>query len=155
LRAIGRAGVTARTGQPADHGRDDGNLSRLAGENRAGSRACAARARVAVADSQASNRLARDSGGASRSARIVSRPDSDKVRRVIVIGGGLAGMACAVALESVGIRVTLLEARKSLGGRAGSFEDPQTGEQLDNCQHVLLGCCTNLIDFYHRISDSV
>lgn len=60
-------------------------------------------------------------------------------------------MAAAVAVESAGLQVTLLESRKSLGGRAGSFEDPQTGEQLDNCQHVLLGCCTNLIDFYRRI----
>ena len=72
-------------------------------------------------------------------------------KNVIVIGGGLAGMACAVALQSVGADVTLIEARKTLGGRAGSFEDPQTGEQLDNCQHVLLGCCRNLIDFYRRI----
>ncbi len=70
---------------------------------------------------------------------------------MIIVGGGLAGMACAVALDSAGINVTLLESRKTLGGRAGSFEDPQTGEQLDNCQHVLLGCCTNLIDFYRRI----
>ena len=60
-------------------------------------------------------------------------------------------MAAAVALESAGVGVTLLEARRSLGGRAGSFEDPQTGEELDNCQHVLLGCCTNLIDFYRRL----
>src|SRR5437870_4771607 len=72
-------------------------------------------------------------------------------RRVSVVGGGLAGMASAVALESAGINVTLLEARRILGGRAGSFEDPQTGELLDNCQHALLGCCTNLIDFYKRI----
>ena len=71
--------------------------------------------------------------------------------RVVVVGGGLAGMATAVALESAGATVTLLEARRSLGGRAGSYEDPQTGEQLDNCQHVLLGCCTNLLDFYRRI----
>jgi zeta-carotene desaturase len=71
--------------------------------------------------------------------------------RVVIIGGGLAGMAAAIALDSAGCQVTLLEARKTLGGRAGSFEDPQTGEQLDNCQHVLLGCCTNLIDFYRRI----
>jgi squalene-associated FAD-dependent desaturase len=70
---------------------------------------------------------------------------------VIIIGGGLAGMAAAVALESAGVGVTLLESRRSLGGRAGSFEDPQTGEQLDNCQHVLLGCCTNLLDFYDRL----
>jgi len=70
---------------------------------------------------------------------------------IVVVGGGLAGMAAAVALESQGQNVTLLESRKTLGGRAGSFEDPQTGEILDNCQHVLLGCCVNLIDFYHRI----
>jgi zeta-carotene desaturase len=60
-------------------------------------------------------------------------------------------MSAAVALESAGLSVTLIEARKTLGGRAGSFEDPKTGETLDNCQHVLLGCCTNLIDFYRRI----
>jgi zeta-carotene desaturase len=60
-------------------------------------------------------------------------------------------MAAAVALQSAGKNVTLIESRKTLGGRAGSFEDPQTGEILDNCQHVLLGCCTNLIDFYNRI----
>ncbi len=71
--------------------------------------------------------------------------------RVVIVGGGLAGMAAAVALESAGVGVTLLEARRALGGRATSFEDPQTGEVLDNCQHVLLGCCTNLIDFYRRL----
>jgi len=71
--------------------------------------------------------------------------------RVIVVGGGLAGMACAVALESSGADVTLIESRRALGGRASSFEDPQTGEELDNCQHVLLGCCTNLLDFYDRL----
>jgi len=72
-------------------------------------------------------------------------------KRVVVVGGGLAGMAAAVTLESQGQNVTLIEARKTLGGRAGSYEDPQTGEILDNCQHVLLGCCVNLIDFYRRI----
>jgi zeta-carotene desaturase len=60
-------------------------------------------------------------------------------------------MAAAVALESAGHTVTLIESRKTLGGRAGSYEDPQTGEILDNCQHVLLGCCVNLLDFYRRI----
>jgi zeta-carotene desaturase len=72
----------------------------------------------------------------------------------VIVGGGLAGMAAAVVLESAGVSVTLIEARKTLGGRAGSFEDPQTGQVLDNCQHVLLGCCTNLIDFYKRIGSA-
>jgi zeta-carotene desaturase len=78
-------------------------------------------------------------------------PNTGTPPRVLVIGGGLGGMAAAVALAGAGCRVALLEARRTLGGRAGSFEDPQTGETLDNCQHVLLGCCTNLVDFYHRI----
>ncbi len=81
-------------------------------------------------------------------------PGSAGTPRVIVVGGGLAGMAAAVALEAAGVDVMLLEATRHLGGRAGSFEDPKSGEELDNCQHVLLGCCTNLIDFYRRLGVS-
>jgi zeta-carotene desaturase len=47
--------------------------------------------------------------------------------------------------------VTLFERRPYLGGRASSFQHPGTGEVVDNCQHVLLGCCTNLIQFYERV----
>jgi uncharacterized protein with NAD-binding domain and iron-sulfur cluster len=68
---------------------------------------------------------------------------------VVVIGGGLAGMAATVALESAGIPVTLLESRRLLGGRASSFADSHTHQLLDTGQHVLLSCCTNLRDFYH------
>lgn len=70
---------------------------------------------------------------------------------VTIIGGGLAGIAAAVALDAAGHHVTLLEARHALGGRATSFSDPDTDELLDNCQHVLLGCCTNLLDLYQRL----
>lgn len=70
---------------------------------------------------------------------------------VAVVGGGLAGLAAGCALAGAGFRVTLLERRPYLGGRASSYEHPGTGEVVDNCQHVLLGCCTNLVDFYRRI----
>ena len=63
-------------------------------------------------------------------------------------------MSTAVALHDAGLRVTLLESAQRLGGRASSFEDTETGESLDNCQHVLLGCCTNLLDFYGRVGAS-
>ena len=70
---------------------------------------------------------------------------------VAVIGGGLSGLAAACALSGAGFGVTLFERKPFLGGRASSYEHPGTGEVVDNCQHVLLGCCTNLIDFYRRI----
>jgi zeta-carotene desaturase len=88
---------------------------------------------------------------AQNSSTRVSPHSGERPTRVVVIGGGLGGMSAAVALADAGLAVTLLEARRTLGGRAGSFDDPQTGETLDNCQHVLLGCCTNLVDFYRRI----
>jgi squalene-associated FAD-dependent desaturase len=71
--------------------------------------------------------------------------------RVAVIGGGLAGLAAGCALADLGYYVELFERRPYLGGRAASYELPGTGEVVDNCQHVLLGCCTNLIDFYRRL----
>jgi squalene-associated FAD-dependent desaturase len=69
---------------------------------------------------------------------------------VAIAGGGLAGLAAACALAEAGFRVTLFERRPYLGGRASSYQHPGTGEIVDNCQHVLLGCCTNLLDFYRR-----
>src|SRR5580704_18323429 len=71
-------------------------------------------------------------------------------KSVIVIGGGLAGLSSAVALAESGFRVRLLERRPFLGGRASSYVLPG-GEHVDNCQHVTLGCCTNLDDFYRRV----
>ena len=71
--------------------------------------------------------------------------------RVAVVGGGLSGLAAGCALADVGFPVSLFERRPYLGGRASSYEHPGTGEVVDNCQHVLLGCCTNLVDFYHRL----
>jgi len=72
-------------------------------------------------------------------------------RRVVIVGGGIAGLAAAVRIAEAGHTPIVLETRKKLGGRATSFVDPRTGDVLDNCQHVLMGCCTNLIDFYERL----
>ena len=71
-----------------------------------------------------------------------------------IVGGGLAGLAAGCALADAGLRVTLFERRPYVGGRASSYEHPGTGEVVDNCQHVLLGCCTNLIHFYERLGVS-
>ena len=93
---------------------------------------------------------------------------------VVIVGGGLAGLAAAAALGAAGFRVDLHERRPFLGGRASSAEFAVRNAQcgvgpsdsalraphsaldtphfaLDNCQHVLLGCCTNLLDLYERL----
>ncbi len=75
--------------------------------------------------------------------------NSDKT--VTVIGGGVAGMSAACALAEAGLRVRLVERRSYLGGRASSYLHPGVNEVIDNCQHVLFGCCTNLVGFYTRI----
>jgi zeta-carotene desaturase len=77
------------------------------------------------------------------------RPTSD--RTVTIVGSGVAGLSAASALAEAGLRVELLERRSYLGGRASSHLHPGIGEVIDNCQHVLFGCCTNLIGFYRRI----
>ena len=61
-------------------------------------------------------------------------------RRVVVIGGGLAGIAAALDCADAGAEVTLVEVRRRLGGAAYSFE--RDGMRLDNGQHVFLRCCS-------------
>lgn len=70
---------------------------------------------------------------------------------VLVLGGGLAGMAAAAALASSGHEITVLEARPFPGGRATSWTLPSGDDPIDNCQHILLRCCVNLLDFYQRL----
>ncbi|MFN7997291.1 MAG: hydroxysqualene dehydroxylase HpnE [Bryobacteraceae bacterium] len=74
--------------------------------------------------------------------------------KAIVIGGGLAGLSAAAALGSTGFRVEVFESRAFLGGRATSFPlspSEESSDLIDNCQHVLLRCCVNLLDFYSRL----
>ena len=78
-------------------------------------------------------------------------PQQGAAQTVAIVGGGVAGMSAACALAEAGLRVRLIERRGYLGGRASSYLHPGVGEVIDNCQHVLFGCCTNLLGFYRRI----
>lgn len=72
-------------------------------------------------------------------------------KTVAILGGGVAGMSAAVALAEAGYCVRIFERRSYLGGRASSYLHPGVNETIDNCQHALFGCCTNLLGFYQRI----
>ena len=74
-----------------------------------------------------------------------ARPPGTDRPTVTVVGGGLAGLSAAAALAPRGFDVTVLESRPRLGGRASSFLDKTTGQRVDNCQHVAMGCCTNFL----------
>jgi squalene-associated FAD-dependent desaturase len=70
---------------------------------------------------------------------------------VVIIGGGLSGLAAGVALADAGMEVRLLERRGHLGGRAYSFLDPSTGCVVDNGQHLFMGCYRETISFLGKI----
>lgn len=85
-------------------------------------------------------------------------PGYAQTRRVAIVGGGLAGMAAAAALglanqqthqdsthTSPRLVIDLYEAKRRTGGRAGSFVDGVSQQEIDYCQHVGMGCCTNLL----------
>ncbi len=69
--------------------------------------------------------------------------------RIVVVGGGLAGIAAALDCAGAGASVTLLESRGRLGGRAYSFT--RDGLDADNGQHVFLRCCTEYRALLQRI----
>jgi squalene-associated FAD-dependent desaturase len=71
--------------------------------------------------------------------------------RVVIIGGGFAGLTAGVRLSERGWKVTVLERRGHLGGRAYSFIDQKTGDVVDNGQHLFMGCYQHTIDFLRTI----
>lgn len=73
------------------------------------------------------------------------------MRRVVLIGGGFAGLAAGVELAARGLQPIVLEARPHLGGRAYSFTDAATGWPVDNGQHAMMGCYAHTLSFLERI----
>ena len=70
---------------------------------------------------------------------------------VLIVGAGFAGLSAAVRAARHGARVMVLEAKARLGGRATAFVERETGELVDNGQHVLLGCYTETFAFLREI----
>ena len=83
----------------------------------------------------------------------MSGPNIGSAENIVVIGAGVAGLSAAAALADSGYKVTVLERRPFVGGRASSYEHPSLHVVID-CQHVLLGCCTSLIDLFDRVEAS-
>jgi squalene-associated FAD-dependent desaturase len=89
----------------------------------------------------------------TRAATMVPKAQSPKPKAdVIVIGAGCAGLSAATALAEAGAQVLVLEARPGLGGRATAFRDPETGERVDNGQHIMMGCYDESLRFLDRIN---
>ena len=107
--------------------------------------AAAHRAR-AVRRLQLSHPCAPAGAGTHRARYLVERSPSGRPARstmttdVVVIGAGFAGLSAAVRLADRGQRVVVVEEAPRLGGRATAFTDRETGERVDNGQHVLFGC---------------
>ncbi len=95
--------------------------------------------------------LARLPTRAARPSPVPRRVGVAHGETVAIIGAGVAGLAAACALADAGYRVTLIERRPYVGGRASSYLHPGSSEVIDNCQHILLGCCTNLRSLFERV----
>ena len=70
---------------------------------------------------------------------------------VVVIGAGFAGLSAAVRLAGAGRKVVLFEATKGGGGRSRSFMHEQSGCELDNGQHLMMGCYRETLSFLREI----
>lgn len=88
------------------------------------------------------------SGGAGRGGAA----GSDELP-VVVVGAGFAGLATAVRLVGAGRKVVVVEATGGGGGRSRSFHHPATGLELDNGQHLMMGCYRETLAFLRAIGN--
>jgi squalene-associated FAD-dependent desaturase len=71
--------------------------------------------------------------------------------KTVVVGGGLAGLSCAVALAERGLAVTVIESDERLGGRASSWRDEETGDTVDIGPHIFHSEYHNMLGFLERL----
>jgi squalene-associated FAD-dependent desaturase len=76
------------------------------------------------------------------------------VRRAVVVGGGVAGLAAAVRLADRGREVTVLERAREAGGRIGRVDPPTGGPPIDHGQHLLLGCYRETLSLLRRLGSA-
>ncbi|MFL2665140.1 MAG: hydroxysqualene dehydroxylase HpnE [Dehalococcoidia bacterium] len=74
--------------------------------------------------------------------------------KILVIGGGVSGLAISCKLAKEKIDNVLMEKRPFLGGRAYSFYDNNSGEEIDNGQHIIVGACKEFIEFLSEINST-
>ncbi|MFL0740240.1 MAG: 9,9'-di-cis-zeta-carotene desaturase [Prochlorococcus sp.] len=70
--------------------------------------------------------------------------------RVAIVGAGLAGLAAAVDLVDAGHAVDLYEARPFIGGKVGSWEDPD-GNHIEMGLHVFFFNYANLFALMRKV----
>lgn len=70
---------------------------------------------------------------------------------VAIVGGGIAGLACAIALRDSGLRIAVFESSTSLGGRACSWTDRHTGDDIDLGPHILLTEYRNMLALLEQL----
>lgn len=68
-----------------------------------------------------------------------------------VVGGGMAGLAAALALADAGRPVTVYEAGPAAGGRCRSYHDRELGCQIDNGNHLWLSGNAGIASFLRRV----
>src|SRR6185295_788348 len=141
-----REGGASAGGSEAAGGRRDhaGRVFRNAAAHRAQRPRCVHRARPRPAAAAGAHRI-------QTMAVDLMPSSSTSSYDVIVVGAGFAGLSAAARLARRGARVLVLEARARLGGRATAFPDRDTGEIVDNGQHVLLGCYTETFQFLRDV----
>lgn len=74
---------------------------------------------------------------------------------VIILGGGFAGMNAYKRLVDAGFKALLIEQKNYLGGRAISFFNPELEEEIDNGQHLLLGCYKHTLDMLKGLGSEI